>query len=504
MAHVFFTSDMHTYLYDTSYIQGDSFCGGYFDLAKHFNKEALIIDGGDVLQGSPLARQVYKQGFTEIIQAQVMNAAGVQVFVPGNHDFNFGYEVFRRFTDELDAQLVCANLVDESNRIDCTPYILHTAKDGTKLAVIGIVTDYVNIWEDAQTLGPLRITDALQAARRTFDETKSFHPDYTICVYHGGYNDSYSSRLYHENRATELSTIGFDYLLTCHQHAVVHPYRLGTAITLQCGSRAMYYARLALTKTHSEAEVLSVQEGPVYENKALDEAMQRLLPLHRKVQQFLATDLGVTACVFSDIEKLDSALHGSTLADFFNQVQLNYTQADISCVSLFNECRSLGTDVTAGNIIAVYPFPNTLMVVLVDGSVLKQALERCASYFDIIKGEAVISDRFLKPKVEHYNYDYYQNLDYAFDLAKPLGERVVKLFYHDHNLLEESDVSLHLVMNNYRATGTGGYECFAGCTVLRTYKKEMQELLFETFEQTTLVKTPSASTFQVLIDGRRI
>ena len=497
MAHVFFTSDMHTYLYDTSYIQGDSFCGGYFDLAKHFNKEALIIDGGDVLQGSPLARQVYKQGFTEIIQAQVMNAAGVQVFVPGNHDFNFGYEVFRRFTDELDAQLVCANLVDESNRIDCTPYILHTAKDGTKLAVIGIVTDYVNIWEDRENLGPLQILDCVEEASSALKALGEQAVDYTVCVYHGGFEDSHARTSYRENRANELAALGFDVLLTAHQHTKVEPYYFGNCLTMQCMSNALYYGKVQLEKTRIRASLHHCGEGEIFPNSTVSAVAEKYLPLQRKILLSLDREIGRTQVAFTDEGKLESAVHGSFLADFFNQIQLDHSGADISCVSLFNHPRSLGPVVKAGDVLAAYPFPNTLVVLEVSGWVLKEALERCASYFMVVDGEIQISKEFLVPKVEHYNYDYYQNLAYGFAIGNPLGQRVVELSYKGEDLLMHPEKTLTLVMNNYRATGTGGYEVFLDCPVIRHEKTEVQELLFAAFSEERVIPVPPSSSFFV-------
>ena len=159
LATIYYTSDMHSYLYDTDYIHPGKSQGGYFQLARHFDPEALVIDGGDVLQGSPLARQVSKRGFRSPVQSEAMNAAGVKVFVPGNHDFNFGYEVFKQFVSLLDAELVCANLKDRSGEIKIKPWYVYTGVDGIRVGVVGVVTEYVNVWEDAQNLGPLEILD---------------------------------------------------------------------------------------------------------------------------------------------------------------------------------------------------------------------------------------------------------------------------------------------------------------------------------------------------------
>ena len=56
------------------------------------------------------------------------------------------------------------------------------------------------------------------------------------------------------------------------------------------------------------------------------------------------------------------------------------------------------------------------------GAVLRRAMERSAEYFTRNEdGTLCISDAFLKPKVEHYNYDYYAGVHYVFDCSRQIG-----------------------------------------------------------------------------------
>lgn len=72
-------------------------------------------------------------------------------------------------------------------------------------------------------------------------------------------------------------------------------------------------------------------------------------------------------------------------------------------------------------ICGAYLFANTLVVLEVDEKVLRAALERCASYFTLKDGRIQISEEFIKPKIEHYNYDFYAGLQYRFDLESRSG-----------------------------------------------------------------------------------
>ena len=89
-------------------------------------------------------------------------------------------------------------------------------------------------------------------------------------------------------------------------------------------------------------------------------------------------------------------------------------------ISLGNDPVGLASPVTMRGVTAAYLFANTLVVLEVTEEVLRQTLERCAAYFTLVDGQPQISEEFLLPKVEHYNYDFYAGLAYTFDL--PSGE----------------------------------------------------------------------------------
>ncbi|MFQ6976593.1 MAG: hypothetical protein ACLRSD_06075 [Oscillibacter sp.] len=53
---IYFTSDLHGYIYPTDYRGSEEKELGLFKCASRFHKDGntLVIDGGDILQGSPL------------------------------------------------------------------------------------------------------------------------------------------------------------------------------------------------------------------------------------------------------------------------------------------------------------------------------------------------------------------------------------------------------------------------------------------------------------------
>ena len=65
-----------------------------------------MIDCGDLIQGS--AETQLDRGKSVIA---LLNAAGYDVWVPGNHDFEFGMDTLLARGKEFKGDLLCGNLV---------------------------------------------------------------------------------------------------------------------------------------------------------------------------------------------------------------------------------------------------------------------------------------------------------------------------------------------------------------------------------------------------------
>ena len=146
--------------------------------------------------------------------------------------------------------------------------------------------------------------------------------------------------------------------------------------------------------------------------------------------------------------------------------------------------------------LAIYQFSNTVEVKGVTKAVIRQALERCAEYFDYdsATGDVRISKAFLQPKVEHYNYDFYAGLWYEFDLTRPVGDRVVTLRKLNGEELAD-DKEYTLATSNYRATGTGGYECIGKSPTVKSFSDEMPDLLINFIRKNSPVPEICNSSF---------
>lgn len=497
---IYFTSDMHGYLFPFDDATKKPKAQGLLALREQFKKDenTLIIDAGDTLQGSPLAN--YLSSHQEEVNpiAKIMNEIGYDYVTLGNHDFNYGKAYLENFLTSLDAKCVCCNVVDEDNKLPILPYTYHTLANGLRIAIVGVVTDYINRWERAEHIVNTKISDAYDCVSATLKQLDQPY-DLLIGVYHGGIEVDLNTEelvgFTKENIAYKLcNDFNFDLLLTGHQHMPVSGQYFKGTYVVQPTHNASVYLEINVEVDGDTKNITSSLNKPNdYLTLPVDE---NLLAIDKEVQAWMDTPIGNLSEPLIAKEHLTMALEGAPLANFINNIQLAVSNADISCTSFANVIAGFNQKVSIRDVLATYPYPNTLVVKEVTGTILKEALERCASYFAVENGEVKISKTFLQPKIEHYNYDYFANMNYTFDLTKPVGERVVEMSFKGQTITPEQ--TLKLAMNNYRASGTGGYDCYTTAPNVFEDLTETPELITNYFLQHPEVKIDTTKYLTII------
>lgn len=504
---IYYTSDTHGKILPVDYQTGGHLTRGLMDIsaAIRHSGNTIVADGGDSLQGSPLLQYYleHRECFDVHPAAFAFNAMGLDVYTLGNHDFNFGYEVLKEYTHAMKAVCVCANVDDRRGELKLQKTWVKTLENGLRVGFTGIVTDYVNLWEKPEHLTALTVSEPIAAASMALAELRP-QCDICICIYHGGYErDLESGALLtdsKENVACRLAEeTDFDILLTGHQHMSVAGTVIADTFTVQppCDAGSYIHIRGSLNRDLSPALQLDSSLVPV--DRDCDPAdYAALMPLENAAESWLDESIGRLSEPIPPEEKLAVALHGSRLADFFNQVMLETVPADFACSALGNNPVGLPASVSIRSVYTAYMFANTLTVKEVTRAVLKECLERCAMYLELdAEGKPYIGDAFLKPKIEHYNYDIYAGLDYAFDLTRAKGDRVVRLRRLDGTELSETD-TYRLVTCDYRATGTGGYAALGACKTVYSGADNMQDLIVDYIRAHESLVVPKNNRFEVI------
>ncbi len=140
---ILYTNDIHGYIANTvkdsdnneiPALRIDNI-SGYKKKLLNENKNVLLVDAGDEVQGSVYG--AIDKG-TEMIK--IMNKAGYDLAVPGNHDFDFGMEGFNRFVEEASFPYISCNFKSlETNKNILDSYKIFEF-GGKKIGFVGAST----------------------------------------------------------------------------------------------------------------------------------------------------------------------------------------------------------------------------------------------------------------------------------------------------------------------------------------------------------------------------
>jgi 2',3'-cyclic-nucleotide 2'-phosphodiesterase / 3'-nucleotidase len=491
------TSDLHGNIFPIHYATNEAAEVGLGKVAtiikreREKNKHTIVIDNGDMIQGTPLMYHYFKfQAELANPMIIVANECHYDAAVIGNHEFNYGQELLQEAISQSTFPWLAANIVDEDgNPYFGTPYIIRQVTQDLKVAVLGLTTKHIPYWEQPEHIEGIVFEDVVTCAKKWVNYLKTEeNADIVLVSYHGGFECDIESgepieSLTGENQGYELcmEVEGIDVLLTGHQHRQLVGKEVNGVSVIQPGYNGSAVGKISLTLekkdtkwecVEKKGELISVADVEV--DRAL---VKKVNGYEEAAQRWLDTSIGRVEGSMEIHNPLEARLQDHPFIEFINRVQMEIMDVDISCTALLhNEPLGLKEEITMRDILANYPYPNTLTVIRISGQEMKEALEHTASYFETYDGKQVrVHSSFLQPKPQHYNYDMWEGIEYEINICKPIGERITKLEYRGEPI--DLQASYDVVMNNYRASGGGEYNMFRDKLVVKEHSIDVSELL---------------------------
>ena len=438
----------------------------------------VLVDAGDLLQGNPLtyvAARIDTTAPHPVIAA--MNAMAYDAAVVGNHEFNYGIPALRRAVGQARFPFLAANAVALQGSAPIRDYTI-VERAGVRVGIVGATTPGSMVWDRDNLRGQLTIGDIVPATRRAVAAARAAGADVIVVLLHSGLDeassyDTASTGLPSENVAARVAheVPGVDLVVYGHSHKQMSDTTIDGVLLMQPKNWAtsVGVAHLELVRRDGRWRVASKRSSLVparghAENAAVLAATQ---VEHEHTVAYATTPIGRTPVAW----RADSARVADTpLMDFILEVERRATGAQIASTAAFSLDASLDSGaVTVARIAALYPYDNTLRVIRLSGSALRQYLEQSARYY----GPSGEPD----PRFPGFNYDVLAGVDYALDLSRPFGERVTKLEYRGRPVAATDTFTMAL--NNYRQTGGGGYAMLAGAPVVDDRQLEIRQLLID-------------------------
>ena len=496
---IYQTSDLHGYVYPTNYVKDQKL--GIFKIGSYIlNDEkkydaSLKVDCGDLIQGSALAHYLSKEKLHTNPILEGLEFIGYDAYVIGNHEFNYGLDYLNNSYKLVEDKIINANI--EGLNLKTKPYKIFDF-DGFKIACIGLTTSFIPNWEHEKNITNLEFLDPVCMYGKYEKELKE-KADYIIVCYHGGFEKSLdgsntpTEKLTKENQGSELleKYDSIDIVLSGHQHRAFIT-KINGVICSQPLHNGQKFSKIILDTETKETTYELVDVSLL--NDEINKALEKIFTnVDVNLKDYLDKEIGEfdKDILMDDI--FQARLNGHPFINFLHQVQLEASGADFSVLSLFDTAIGFKKNVSIRDVLINYPYPNTLMVLKVKGSKLKEAVEKAATYFVVDNGKVKISDGFLIPKVQNYNYDTFAGFDYKIDLSRNFNDRVIYMKKNGKDI--DLDNYYNVVMNNYRATNTSIYPSYEGAKLIKEINVDISELIINYFLKNKNIKAIEKSNY---------
>ncbi|MCG9704589.1 bifunctional 2',3'-cyclic-nucleotide 2'-phosphodiesterase/3'-nucleotidase [Photobacterium damselae] len=476
------TTDIHTNVMDYDYYKdkptektGLVRTATLVEKARDEVPNAILVDNGDLLQGSPMgdymAAKGIKKGEVHPVY-KVMNQLDYEVGNIGNHEFNYGLDFLKTSLEGATFPYVNANVYDlKTGKNLFTPYLIktHTFTDTDgkahqiKVGYIGFVPPQIMVWDKKNLEGKVEAKDIKQTAEKFIPQMKAEGADIIIAIPHSGVSaDPY--KVMAENSVYYLTQVkGIDAIAFGHSHAVfpgkdfaklpgadikkgtingipaVMPGRWGDHVGVM---------DLVLDKQGDSWKVIDAQTEarPIFDmakNKPIVDADPKLVAAvkvdHNATRDFVNQPLGKAS---DEMYSFLALVQDDPTVQIVNLAQKDYVErfiqgdpdlADIPVLSAAAPFKAGGrgndptnfTEVEQGeltfrNAADLYLYPNTLVALKVSGQDVKEWLECSAGQFNQIDPNKTEPQGLINWEgFRTYNFDVIDGVTYNIDLTQP-------------------------------------------------------------------------------------
>ncbi|MGB7803937.1 bifunctional 2',3'-cyclic-nucleotide 2'-phosphodiesterase/3'-nucleotidase [Buttiauxella sp.] len=476
------TSDLHSNMMDFDYYKdtptekfGLVRTASLINAARGETVNSVLVDNGDLIQGSPLgdymAAKGLKKGDIHPVY-KALNTLDYAVGNLGNHEFNYGLDYLDMALSGAKFPYVNANIIDaKTSKPRFTPYVIKETqvkdKDGKeqtlRIGYIGFVPPQIMTWDKTNLEGKVTVKDITETARQYVPEMRKQGADLVVVIAHSGL----SSDPYHamaENSVYYLSNVpGVDAILFGHAHAVFPgkdfanikgvDLEKGTLNGIPAVMPGMWgdhlgVVDLVLNNDSGAWKVVSskAEARPIYDSvakKALvkeDAELAKVLKHdHDATREFVSKPIGKSS---DNMYSYLALVQDDPTVQVVNNAQSAYVEkyiqgdpdlANLPVLSAAAPFKVGGRkndpasyvevekgQLTFRNAADLYLYPNTLVVVKASGKEVKEWLECSAAQFNQIdvnssKPQSLINwDGFRT-----YNFDVIDGVDYQIDVSQP-------------------------------------------------------------------------------------
>ncbi|MFC4500849.1 MULTISPECIES: bifunctional metallophosphatase/5'-nucleotidase [Streptomyces] len=519
------TTDLHSHVFDWDYYQDAAYSdakGNSVGVARvatlikqqrkaKGEEHVLLVDAGDIIQGTSLAYYFARvDPITNGVRhpmAVAMNHMRYDAAALGNHEFNYGIEVLRKFEKQCHFPLLGANALDAKTlRPAFPPYTVKRIRvpgaPDIRIGILGLTNPGIAIWDKDNVSGKMVFPGLVEQAKKYVPRLRALGCDVVFLTDHSGLDgsSSYGDELPYVENASNLvaeQVPGIDAILVGHTHVEVPSYTVkneetGEEVLLSepyCWGYRLSVFDFEVELEHGRWKVTGKTAQTLNPNTVdEDPEIKKLLQAdHELVVKYVNTAVGTCT---ADLSAAESCWKDVPIMDFIHEVQMQTVKAGLSTSDAALPLISVAApfsrtaDIPAGNvtikdIAGLYIYDNTLYGKKLTGAQLKDYLEYAAKYYHQVPAGTAVDTATLTNANSFwdYMYDTAAGVGYDIDIAQPEGSRIKNLTY-DGTAVSDDQVFV-VAVNNYRANGGSGYPHIAAADIAYSSTNEIRQLMID-------------------------
>ncbi len=465
------TSDIHGNIWGYSYTDdtetdnsGMARLYTYIKKVRDENDVVFLVDGGDEIQGNVMTDDIAnKTPDKEHPVMTAMNFMGYDSMTLGNHEFDWGSDTMKTILQQAEFPILGANVLDQDGSCVIGQGWVMVERGGIKLAVIGVCTPDVQIWDgDKEGIADMTFEPADEAVKRAMEEIGDKADIILVSAHMGQYAefDEAGGSDSGEQIVTENPEV--DILQLAHMHITVNEKINGIpAVAVRNSGREIARIDLTLDRKKNIRDIsTSIVDMADYEPSTEIREIPVVKELHEQAISYVPEGdgadmpdrlIGRSTAKFQPEDEIkglpEGRIEDTAVIDLVLKVQLLNSGADVTSTPLYNDTDDLPEgDVFYSDLYNIYKFDNTLCTLDVTGRELKAYMEYSAAAYNQWKsGDINIS---FDPDRPGYLQDIFGGVDYEVNLSKPEGERIENVMFKGKPLRD--DQVLKLAVNNYR------------------------------------------------------
>ncbi|HFG1590876.1 TPA: bifunctional UDP-sugar hydrolase/5'-nucleotidase [Vibrio cholerae] len=417
----------------------------------------ILVDAGDTIQGNFV--ETFKD---EAIDPMMLgfNEMKYDVWVLGNHEFDFGLKVLNRSLTQFKGRSLAGNI----QRPDGNPFLpgyTIIERGGIKIGVIGMDTPMTQVFaEGTNRLEGMTFTNPTLEVQKII---KQIDPqvDAIVLVAHMGIEN--------ENDITNTGVTDIangnpelDAIVAGHMHTLIDKAVVNGVIITEPDKYGRALSRIDLQFEEQNGKFTLINKDSLtYKIKDItsDSKMESLYePYHKRLREMANREIaqlsGVNLVPENEIRGIPQVhVQDTSISALFQEASFFYApKANVIALQIDNDNAKLDVgSIKAKDIAYNYQYAGgEITVYQMTGKELKQYMEWSAGYFNSVKpGDVTYSFNPERRASKYSTNDFFAGVTYTIDLTQPAGERITDLKFADGTPVKDNS-EIRLGMNSYR------------------------------------------------------